>query len=62
MKKNYDFSKGEKNPYFRKLRGKKFEITEEISFELSDLIKEVKKSKIRTVSSKVIETKSQRRK
>jgi hypothetical protein len=46
MKKNYDFSKGEKNPYFRKLKGKALKLTEEISFELADLVKLAKTKKI----------------
>lgn len=51
MKKEYDFSKGEKNPYYKKLKGKKLQMTEEVSFELSDLVHELKKTK-RARSSK----------
>jgi hypothetical protein len=52
MKKSYDFSKGEKNPYYKKLKGKKLKFTEEVSFDLSDLVKEMKKAKSRPKAAK----------
>ncbi|MGE3757842.1 MAG: hypothetical protein AB7H97_08800 [Pseudobdellovibrionaceae bacterium] len=45
MKKHYDFSKGEKNPYYKKLKGQKIKMTDEVSFDLKDLLKIDKKSK-----------------
>jgi hypothetical protein len=45
MKRSYDFSKGEKNPYFKKLKGKKLQLTEEVSFEIKDLLSAPKKKK-----------------
>lgn len=45
MKKTYDFTKGEKNPYYKKLKGKNLQVTEEVSFELSDLVRKLKKTK-----------------
>lgn len=45
MKKNYDFSKGEKNPYYKKLKGKELQLVEEVSFELADLVKTASKKK-----------------
>jgi len=47
MKKSYDFSKGEKNPYYKKLKGKELQLVEEVSFELADLVKPKKKKTTR---------------
>jgi hypothetical protein len=58
MKKNYDFSKGKKNPYYKKLKGKKIELTEEVSFQLSDLVKEFKKTKSKNKASSSVRTES----
>jgi hypothetical protein len=44
MKKNYDFSKGVKNPYYKKLKDKKIQLTEEVSFELKDLVLNIARS------------------
>lgn len=58
MKKNYDFSKGKKNPYYKKLKGKKIELTEEVSFQLSDLVKQIKKTKSKGKASTSLRTES----
>lgn len=50
MKKNYDFSKGIKNPYYKKIKGKKYEIVEDVSFDLNDLIKPEKKDRLKKKS------------
>lgn len=54
MKKNYDFSRGEKNPYYKKLKGKKLLIEQEVSFSLEDVVHLVKKTtaKKKTTSKK----------
>ncbi len=45
MRKSYDFSAGQKNPYFKKLKGKKLQTTEEVSIELKDLLEKLGKKK-----------------
>jgi hypothetical protein len=54
MKKNYDFSKGQKNPYYKKLKGHKLQSTQEVSFNLEDIVKLAKKTtgKKKTSSTK----------
>ncbi len=54
MRKSYDFTKAEKNPYYKKIKGKKIRIDEEVSFELKDLIKLEKKSKSKKKLSDII--------
>ncbi len=54
MRKNYDFSKAEKNPFYKKIKGKKIRTDEEVSFELKDLIKLEKNSKSKKKLSETI--------
>jgi hypothetical protein len=42
MKKNYDFSKAEKNPYAEKLKGKKLILQPDVSIELADIVNKKK--------------------
>jgi hypothetical protein len=54
MKKSYDFSKGDKNPYYKKLKKQGFIITPDISFDLSELFPQLsKKSKHKKKSNLV---------
>lgn len=55
MKKNYDFSKGEKNPYYKKLKNKKLQAAEEVSFSLNDLVSKGSRPKQESLEKKVNE-------
>ena len=55
MRKNYDFSKAEKNPYYKKLKGKKTKAEVEVSLDLKDLVQIEKKAKSRQKLSETIQ-------
>ena len=52
MKKKYDFSKAEKNPYYDKIKKQGCEITPDVSFSIDDILNFIVNSESKTKNKK----------